>query len=224
MKGFSEQTYIFCFTSPAFGSVPYKIALVNKNYTSGKVLLHRPYFDTDQPVYPLEYPLDELLFINYLALGKGVEVHACGIVDSYGNGHLFVGQSGAGKSTIARLWQDEPGVTILSDDRIILRKIENKIWMYGTPWHGEAMLASPAKVQLTRIYFLARGEKNELVQQRKIDALSRLFACSFLPFYNSEGLDFTLAFFEEVVKMVPCYELRFVPIKKTIEFVKEFKD
>jgi hypothetical protein len=149
--------YLFSFTSPVLGSIPYKIAKVNKDFSECEVLLHRPYFDSDQPVYPLEYPLDELLFVNYLALGKGVEVHACGITDSQGRGHLFVGQSSAGKSTIARLWQDEPDVTILSDDRIILRKIENTIWVYGTPWHGEAGFASPDRGPLTRVYFLTHG-------------------------------------------------------------------
>src|SRR4030042_3540466 len=56
--------YLFSFTSPAFGSVPYKVAIVDKDFMKCEILLHRPYFDTDQPVYPLEYPLDVLLFIT----------------------------------------------------------------------------------------------------------------------------------------------------------------
>ncbi|MBM4128540.1 MAG: hypothetical protein FJ243_00300 [Nitrospira sp.] len=99
-----------------------------------------------------------------------------------------------------------------------------QIWMYGTPWHGEAGLASPEKAPLSGIYFLAHGQKNEMMQQGKVEALSRLFACSFLPFYSHEALDFTLGFFEEVVKSVPCYELRFVPDKGVVGFIKEFKD
>ena len=173
---YSENgSYLFRFTSSALGSLPYKVASFNRDFTSGEVSVNRSYFDPDKPIYPLEYPLDELMINNFLARGKGVEVHSCGIVDSQGLGHLFVGQSGAGKSTIARLWPDESDVTILSDDRIILRKKENTIWMYGTPWHGEAGLASPAKAPLTRIYFLKHGEKNELVVQKPSDSISRLF-------------------------------------------------
>ena len=213
-----NEKYLFSFTTPALGSIPYKMAIVNKDFSRGEVLLHRTCFDTDQPKYPLEYPLDELLFINFLALGKGVEVHACGIIDSNEKGHLFIGQSGAGKTTMARLWQDEPGVTVLSDDRIVLRKVDKSFWMHGTPWHGEAELASPARDPLTRIYFLKHGQKNEIVRQGATDAIGRLFACSFLPFYSSEALDFTLGFFEEVVKTIPCYELRFVPDERVVEF------
>jgi len=212
--------FLFSFSSEVFGPTPYKVALLKKDFATGEVLLHRPYFYTDQSLHPLGYPLDELLFTNFLALGRGAEVHACGVVDSYERGHLFVGQSTAGKTTIARLWENEPDITVLSDDRIILRRIENKIWMYGTPWHGEAMLASPGRVSLTAVYFLEKGKKNELVAQKPSDSISRLFTCSFPPFYNRDALDFTLTFLEDVVKNVPCSELKFTPDKSVVEFIK----
>jgi hypothetical protein len=168
---------------------------------------------------PLEYPLDELLFIHFLALGRGAEIHSCGVIDSLGRGHLFVGQSEAGKTTMARLWEDESGVTVLSDDRIILRKVDGRLWMYGTPWHGDAVLASPARAPLTRVYFLKRGRENELVPLGMAESAGNLISCSFLPFYDPEALSFTLAFFEEVVKTVPCYELRSLPDKRVVEFI-----
>ncbi|MFX0202529.1 MAG: hypothetical protein ACFFCW_41005 [Candidatus Hodarchaeota archaeon] len=213
-------SYIFQFNSPALGALPYKVASFNRDFTNGEVSINRSYFDLDQHIYPLEYPLDELLLVNYLAQGKGVEIHACGVVDSPGRGHLFVGQSGAGKSTMAKMWEDEPGITILSDDRIILRKFENKIWMYGTPWHGEAMLASPGRVPVKAIYFLEKDKRNELFSQAPTNSISRLFTCSFPPFYNPDALIFTLRFLEEVVKNVPTYELRFKPEKSVVEFIK----
>jgi hypothetical protein len=201
------------------GPVPYKVASFDREFTSGEVCLHHPYFPLRPPLYPLDYPLDELLLVNLLAQGRGVDVHACGAVDSKGNGHLFVGQSGAGKTTLARLWQNQSGITIFSDDRIILRREGTALWMYGTPWHGEAELASPGRAPITRVYFLSKGIKNELVPLRKSDAASRLFACSFPPFYSREGLDFTLSFLEEVVKKIPCYELRFLPDERAAEFI-----
>jgi hypothetical protein len=161
------------------------------------------------------------LIINWLARGRGAEIHACGLVDSLGKGHLFVGQSGAGKSTMARLWENEPGITVLSDDRIILRKKENTIWMYGTPWHGDADLASPARAPLKAVYFLEKGQENERILKKPSHSVSRLFVCSFPPYYNRDGLDFSLRFLEEVVKNVPCYELRFKPDKRVVEFINE---
>jgi hypothetical protein len=196
------------------------VARVRKDFKRGGVLLHRPYFDCDQPIYPLEYPLDELLINNFLSLGRGVELHTSGVVDSQGNGHLFVGHSEAGKSTMARLWDDEPDAKILSDDRIILRNSGERIWMYGTPWHGEGGFVSPDRAPVTRIYFLKKGQENALVPQRRAEAVERLFVCSFASFYSAEALDFSLGFLGEVAKTVPCFELSFVPDKRVVEFIQ----
>jgi hypothetical protein len=72
---------LFRFTSPAFGSVPYKTARFSPDFRRGEVSLHRPYSTTRGPVYPLEYPLDELMLTNFLAQGRGVEIHGCGVID-----------------------------------------------------------------------------------------------------------------------------------------------
>jgi hypothetical protein len=110
---------------------------------------------------------------------------------------------------------------VLSDDRIILRKTEDRIWIYGTPWHGESMLASEANAPLSRVYFLEKGLKNELIPQKSSDSISRLFTCSFPPFYNRDAIGFTLSFLEDVVKTIPCSELKFTPDKSVVEFIKE---
>jgi len=212
-------SYLFSFTSSVFGSVPYKVASFDSNFTSGEVYLHHPYFESEPALDPLEYPLTELWMANLLAQGRGAEVHSCGVVDAQGEGRLFVGQSGAGKSTLARLWEPQKGIQILSDDRIILRKAGQKLWMYGTPWHGEAGFSSRARAPLTRIYFLQHGQENELFRQRPAQAVAQLFTCSFPPFHNPKGLDSTLSFFEEVVQAVPCFELRFLQDEKVIELL-----
>src|SRR4051812_7654599 len=155
-----ESDYVFHFTTPYFGATPYKTARFNDDFSEGEVTLHRPYFADRDGVNPLEYPLDELLMLNLLAQGRGVELHSCGLVDETGAGYLFIGQSGAGKTTTARLWEREPQVRILSDDRIIVRREAGAFWMHGTPWHGEGALALPERAQLKRIFFLKHGERN----------------------------------------------------------------
>ncbi len=212
-------SYVFRFGSLAFGNRPYKIAIFNQDFSLGEVYLHRAFFRPGQPVDPLWTPLDELLYINLLAKGKGTEVHACGLIDSEGLGHLFVGKSGAGKTTMAKLWQGVQGVTVLSDDRIILRQLGDKIWMYGTPWHGEGGMAVASKAPLSRIYFLQKAENNELLPLKEAEAAARLTACSFPPYYNRKAMEFTLGFLSEVVKEVLCYELRVKPDKRVIEFI-----
>jgi len=217
---FAESAgFRFSFLSPLLGMTPYKEAWLDPDFRFGRVLLSRGYFDTDRPVYPLEYPLDELLMIHRLSRGEGVEVHAVGISDENGRGHLFLGHSGAGKSTTARLWIDRPGVRILSDDRIILRAREGQIWMYGTPWHGDAGIASPDCAPLTGIYLLAHGRRNERVSLPAGRAAAELFTRTFVTHHSEEGIRFTLDFLDGVAREVPCSIFQFVPDESAVEAI-----
>jgi hypothetical protein len=216
----NDNAYWFHCTAPAFGGIPYKIARFERDFSCGEVFLHRPFFKARQGLYPLQYPLDELLILSLLSQGKGVEVHACGIVDVTGEGCLFVGPSGAGKTTLARLWGQQRGVAILSDDRIILRRDEKQIWMYGTPWHGEAELAAASKAPLKAIYFIRHGRKNFLKSRSGAEAVAQLFTCSFPVFYSREGLEFTLDFYGGIARDVPCSELNVVPTREVIDFIR----
>lgn len=218
-----DGRYEFRLAAPFSGWQPYKVARFNADWTSGEILYRRPYFVPGQPVYPLEYPLDEVLVSNLLARGRGIEIHACGLTDRDGNGYLFPGQSGAGKSTTASLWAQETdeNVRVLSDERVILRLREGRMWMHGTPWHGDARLARADSAPLTRIFFLARGARNELAPLTQAEAAARLFACSFPPFYSADSLSFTLEFLDELTRLAPCDELKFIPDRQVVEFIRE---
>jgi hypothetical protein len=217
---FSEPDgYQFSFSTAFLGKTPYKAAWFDREFKLGKVLLSRCYFDTSRPVYPLEYPLDELLMMHRLSRGEGVEVHAVGIVDEAGLGHLFLGHSGAGKSTTARLWSARPGVRILSDDRIILRVQDGRIWMHGTPWHGDAGISSPHCSLLSQVYLLEHGARNERVSLAPGKATAELFARTFVPRHCAEGLQFTLSFLDRVARDIPCSVFRFVPDESAVEAI-----
>jgi hypothetical protein len=215
-----DDTYCFHCFSPVFGWIPYKVARLAHDFRFGEVFFHGPFFDTSHPVYPLQYPLDELLVLNLLSNGRGIEVHACGIVDLTGAGCLFAGQSGAGKSTMARLWQKEGAVKLLSDDRVILRKEGGQFWMYGTPWHGEAGLASPDRAPLKQLFFLRHANANELIARSGAQAAAQIFSCAFPIFYSADALAFTLQLCDEIANSIPCYELRAVPNRSVVEFIR----
>ena len=202
------------------GETPYKTAWFDKDFSNGELSLSRRFFNTATAAYPLEYPLDEVLMIHHLANGKGIEVHALGVVDEAGNGHLFLGHSGAGKSTSARLWQSQKGIRILSDDRIILRRSAGDVWMYGTPWHGDAGIASPQSALLSHIYILEQWPSNDLVSLPRSAATAEIFARSFVPRHSTEALNFALQFIEGLAQDLPCDTFRFVPQPSAMEVIR----
>jgi hypothetical protein len=210
----------FYFSGPAVGDPPCKAAWFDPSFERGHVVLNRSAFRESGPICPLQYPLDELVMMHRLALGEGVEVRALGVADRDGNGYLFIGHSGAGNSATARLWMSQPGVQLLSDDRIIIRKHDDKLWMYGTPWHGDAGVASPGRAPLSAIYFLEQVPANELAPLSPSQAAAELFARAFVPHYLKTGIQFTLVFLDEITRSVPCSVLRFTPTPRAVEAVR----
>jgi hypothetical protein len=220
----ADSGYVVDFVSPAFGTQPYKRLLITKDSSVARLILNQRSLSGIERVYALEYPADELLVTNWLAQGRGVEVHGCGLVDEATGGHLFLGHSEAGKSTTTRLWTSTRGALVLSDDRIILRDDGKAIWMHGTPWHGESGFASPGKATIRRIFVLEHSEANEIVPLTQSQAVAELFARSFPPFHSREPLAATLAYLERIVTSVRCYRYRFRPDRTAVQKILDFKD
>ena len=217
--------FIFDCESPLFGTTPYKRMRVNRGFTCAHITLHREMLARYAPVSPLEYPTDELLVTNHLAChGLGAEVHGCGLVDARAGAQLFLGHSGTGKSTTTRLWETFADPEILSDDRIILRLHKGELWMYGTPWHGEAEFASASRAKLSRIFILQQGKKNVIRPLSPAQSIGEVFARCFPPFHSAIGLERTLEFLSRALAIVPCYEFEFVPDRSAVETVRKFHD
>lgn len=202
-----------------FGSLPYRIAFFSKDVGQVRVYSEAKRLPGGLFPDPLEYPLSEVLMICLLAQGRGLMVHACGVKDNDG-GLLFAGISRAGKSTMANLWKGKKDITVLSDDRIIIRKMDGQFWIYGTPWHGDAKVCSPERAPLEKIFFLKHAKNNTIKKIDLLEAASRLIVCSFPTFWDKKGMEFTLKFCAKLAEEIPCYELGFVPDKSVLDFVK----
>jgi hypothetical protein len=262
----------FCFDMGVLtnGSEIQRRLLVDRGFRHATLEMSADFFSRfPQAANPLDYPLDELLIMHRLTQEKAIELHGCGIVRADGVGNLFVGHSGAGKSTTTRLWTEREDVEVLSDDRIIVRRDEGRrgavvgtpfeaagaadrqgvlrprdssasrsnhfaqddkvrkcggIRMYGTPWHGEAMFASPGSAPLARILVLEHGHGNVLTRLSRSQAVAELFARAFVPFHRHEYVESAMAFLEEVVETVPVYHFAFEPDQGAVETILRLRD
>jgi hypothetical protein len=219
-----EEGFQFDFCAPAFGPRTYKRLLVDVGFRKAILQMNAECFQQrEHPPNPLEYPLDELLITHRLTRSRALELHSCGIVANDGS-NLFVGHSGAGKSTTSRLWASRQGVDILSDDRIILREHAGRFFMYGTPWHGEATFALPANSPLTRILIIEHGHGNVLTRLSTSQAVAELFARSFVPFHRHEYVESALEFLQAVAETIPVYRYAFEPDQRAVDTILNFHD
>lgn len=225
----------FDFGYPLADNAPAKRLLVDRSFKKATLQLNSQFlWQSDSRIPPVAYPLDELLVMHRLTQEQAVELHGVGIVGPSGASNLFIGHSGAGKSTTARLWTAAHDVKILSDDRIIVRERParelqpgddpRQIFMYGTPWHGEGCFALPECVALQRIFVLEHGQGNRLTRLTTSQAVGELFARSFVPFHRHEYLDHALSFLERLAGVVPCYRYSFEPDERAVERIIQLRD
>ena len=159
---------------------------------------------------PLTYPLDQILLMHVLARHEGALVHAAG-ASIGGKALMFAGRSGAGKSTLSRLLDGRPGLELLSDDRIAVRKVGGTFTAYGTPWPGDQGAALNEKAELCGICFLRHAGTNRIEPLTPGEAIERLLPVTSVPWYDRDAVSGALPFLDDLLAHVPAFDLHFTP-------------
>jgi len=201
------------------GHNPYLAGSFSPDYHSGEIFVSESDQEPGKFIFPLSYPLGELLMTNLLATGYGIMLHSCGVIDGE-IGIAFAGVSTAGKTTTANLWEGLPSARVLSDDHTVLRKMDGEFRVYGTPWHSRGGYALAQDAPLKKIFILKHATSNQAVRLPPAQAAAALLVRMFAPLWSAAGMAFSLNFLEELCQTVPCYELGFVPDQSAVEYVR----
>jgi hypothetical protein len=167
---------------------------------------------------PICYPLDQLLLMYHLAYRDGILLHAAGI-DLAGRGLIFPGMSGAGKSTISQLLAEAKIGNLLSDERVIVRKIDGILQIFGTPWAGTKGIVRNGSAPLAGMFFLKKGARNRLRVLTAENALELLLPILSIPWYKHEVMARIIAFAKILVARIPAYELSFKADASAVDFL-----
>lgn len=163
---------------------------------------------------PFEYPLDGLV-LYYLTTIKGdIMIHASG-VNSKGQGYLFSGISGRGKSTMAGLWDNE-GAKVIHDDRLIVRKTDSGYKMYNTPVYNND---EPGESILDKIFIIEHGIENKLVPLKGAAAVSHVMANCIQHNWDHSIVAQLLGSVSAMCKTIPVIKLSFVPDRSVIDHI-----
>ena len=119
---------------------------------------------------------------------------------------MFTAPSGTGKSTHARMWREHFGnqVTMINDDKPLLRFREDGVYAYGTPWDGKHHLSTNKCAKLAGICFLHQAEKNSIEKISSEESVSLLLNQIYRP-HNTEKLMKTLEYADRLISEVPMY-------------------
>jgi len=143
------------------------------------------------------------LVVAHLAVTRGaLLVHAAtAVVD--GRVWLLAGNSGAGKTTLARQLRAR-GARLFADDRCLVFAGEPLV-ACGAPWGGE-LSCEPGVAPVTRLLFLEKGARHELRPLGRTAATARLVATALGPFWNAGMMGQALMVAKEIAGTVVCEE------------------
>lgn len=135
-------------------------------------------------------------------------MHASGVIHN-NEGYVFFGPSGAGKTTMSRLSANQ--ATILSDDLVIIRKLEDCYYLFGVPFKGELSDAPRANqnAPLKGIFRLRQDVRHYIEPLSRVIAVAEMAGSA--PFINNvptlNGKLLTMC--NRVAKAVPVQQLHF---------------
>jgi hypothetical protein len=106
-------------------------------------------------------------------------IHAS-LVRHKGYGYAFIAKSGTGKSTHVSLWLKHiPECDLMNDDNPIVRVLDGKAYIYGSPWSGKTPCYRNIKAPLGAITRIDRANINSVEKLNPIESFASLLpSCS----------------------------------------------
>ncbi len=225
---YQRNDFLYLTLQPELFHEPFWSARLDREFTEVDLVFNNKFTDkflgngSKYPVNSIQYPLDQILLMHHMAFhNKGLLVHSAGI-ELNGKGFIFPGKSGAGKSTLTHQLAGQDHFELLSDDRMIIRKIDGSFQAFGTPWPGEAGIAVNKSVPLEGLFFIHHADENRVEPIAPKIAVERLMPVSSIPWYDRQAVINLLDFCDDLTSSVPAYDLYFKPTAELADFFQSF--
>lgn len=164
--------------------------------------------------------LIEMQLYSYLLSRGSLLIHSS-LVDYDGNGIMFIGPSGIGKTTQAELWHQYQNADILNGDLVFVRKREDGFYGYGSPWHGSSPYYENKKVKLKALVMLEQGIENKIQKIDGFERLKRMMDQTFMPYWQNNLMDTAFQTIDQLLTEIPMYFLSCRPDEGSVRLVKE---
>ena len=140
-----------------------------------------------------------------------------------GRAYMFSADSGTGKSTHTRLWQQVFGEDVkrFNDDKAPLRLLDGVWYAYGAPWCGKDNININMKVPVGGICFLKQAKENKIRRLSPSEAATRIVCQTIRQFQRAERVDLMLSHVEKLVQKIPVFEMENRPEPAAVQLSYE---
>ena len=157
-------------------------------------------------------------FYSYMSLQETLLVHASA-VEYQGKAVAFTASSGVGKTTQAELWAKYKGALILNGDKVFLKREEDGIHAWGSPWKGSSPYAENASAPLRAIVALEQAEENSIRKLEGLEVLEYVVPHVFFPSWDECCEQAVLTFLDQVLRETEVYLLKCRPDESAVELL-----
>ena len=131
---------------------------------------------------------------------------------------LFCGESGAGKSTQASLWQKYKGAEILNGDRCVIRKLSDVFYGGGSPWSGTSGIYSKEHFPISAVIMLKKAPHNAISKVGS-KAFVKLMSQTTQNPWDKDFMSIITDIYVQFLESVPVFELECLPDEGAVELV-----
>jgi hypothetical protein len=131
-------------------------------------------------------------------------------------GYAFIAKSGTGKSTQVSMWlRHIPDCDLMNDDNPIVRVVDDKVFIYGSPWSGKTPCYRNTKAPLGAITRIDRAKTNSIEKLAPVDAFASLLpACSAMK-WDVGIMRSVCDTVTKIIERIPIYTLHCLPDKQS---------
>ena len=155
-----------------------------------------------------------------MTMRDGMPLHAA-LVEKDGYGVVFLGPSGMGKSTQAKLWVEHQGADFIIGDRPGLRRIDGKWIGFGMPWDGKDGIHQQKQVPIRALISLEQAPENSIRRLSKQEAMIVLLNQVMMPMWDDAAMALLTPLMGQLATEIPFYHLRNLPNAAATELTRD---
>ena len=155
-----------------------------------------------------------------MVMREGMSPHAA-LIEKDGYGVVFLGPSGMGKSTQAKLWVEHQGADFIIGDRPGLRCVDGTWYGFGMPWDGKEGIKQQKQVPIRALISLEQATENSIRRLTKQEAMIVLLNQVMMPMWDDAAMEMLTPLMGQLATEIPFYHLKNLPNKEATELTRE---
>lgn len=143
------------------------------------------------------------------------------LIDYQGNGLMFLGPSGIGKTTQAELWNQYRDALIINGDVVFVQETPDAFLGWGTPWHGSSPYCENISVPVKALIVLKQAQENSIRELTGFEKVTAVSNNVFYPRWLEGGMELCLETLNHLLSALPVYELSCRPDEEAVRLTEE---